>query len=80
MTISEQLHASATHVHGRDPAFPVCNKLIGIIKHLEAHARQNERDGAAGAGWSKPLDGEARAIAAEQRRVVRLLKGLLATP
>jgi hypothetical protein len=74
MTIAQQLHASATHRPGKDPACPVCNKLVGIIKHLEAHARQNERDAQAGAGWSKPLDAEARAVAAEQRRIVRLLK------
>jgi hypothetical protein len=66
-----------THKSDSDPNCPVCSSLNGIIKHIEAHAAQNEKDGRAGAGWSKPLDSEARAVAAEQRRIVRLLKDLL---
>jgi hypothetical protein len=72
MNVAQQLHASSTHKTGLDPSCPVCNPLIAIIRDLERCARQNEKD----AKWSNPLDREARAVAAEQRRIIKLLKAV----
>ena len=66
-TIAEKLHNSAFHREGFDPNCPKCLKdedIAGIIRHLAEAAAQNERDGA--------LD--SRAVAAEQRRMIRVLK------
>jgi len=63
MNVAQQLHASSTHKTG---------SLIAIIRDLERCARQNEKD----AKWSNPLDREARAVAAEQRRIIKLLKAV----
>jgi hypothetical protein len=69
MTLNQQLHNSATHKAGIDPACPVCNKRIPeIIKDLKRCALQNEKDG---------IDSvQAKAVAAEQRRMIRILTSL----
>lgn len=76
MTIAEQLHNSATHRKPTDPACPICNplltKLAGMCKDLERCAKQNEEDDKY--CWS----GQARAVAAEQRRMLRILRTALA--
>ena len=50
-----------------------CNTLEGIIDHLEQCAKQNEADSVdTRDGW------QAQAVAAEQRRMIRILKALAA--
>lgn len=45
-----------------------------IIRDLKRCAKQNEADAKASAGWSRPLhDGGAAAVAAEQRRMIKIL-------
>lgn len=67
MKVSEQLHNSATHKLGTDPACPVCNSLVGVVADLERCARQNEADALSSTA--------AIAVAAEQRRMIRILRG-----
>ncbi len=76
MTIAQQLHASRTHKPGLDPSCPVCNPLIPIIRDLERCAKENEKDAESGRGFSCPTDGQARAVAAEQRRMIKILQGI----
>jgi hypothetical protein len=79
MTLTNQLHNSATHKPGIDPVCPVCSPLIAIIRDLERCAMQNEADGRRGS-TSRFCDtdaAEARAVAAEQRRMIEILKGVL---
>jgi hypothetical protein len=53
-------------------------KLVAIITDLERCAKQNEADAKTGAGWGPhPLDGEARAVAGEQRRMIKILKAAI---
>jgi hypothetical protein len=64
MTVQERLHRSKTHRDGFDPSCPSCIRdegLNGIIEHLSRCAKQNDADGAV-------------AVAAEQRRVIAVLK------
>lgn len=70
MKLTEQLHKSATHKPGKDPACPVCNPLIGIIADLNRRAKQNEKDSSAD-------DMGARAVAGEQRRMIGILRSVL---
>ncbi len=82
MTIAEQLHKSAFHKPGLDPACPVCNPTLGqdikgIIRDLERCAVQNEKDAKGSAGFCPRDCAQAGAVAAEQRRVIRLLKAVL---
>lgn len=78
MTINEQLHASKLHRKGIDQSCPVCNPLIGVIKELERCAKQNEKDASIGVrDYVSPPDFnalQARAVAAEQRRMIGILK------
>lgn len=71
MTIAERLHNSATHHAGFDPHCPKCladDGIDGIIDHLAKCADTNERDAVIDS------DSSARAIAAEQRRMMAILK------
>lgn len=72
MTIAEQLHNSVTHKSRIDQNCPVCNptrtKLKGVIARLQSCARTNDAEPAS--------DIEAHAVAAEQWRMVRILKDL----
>lgn len=64
MTTMGALHRSATHADGFDPSCPQCLRtegLQGILEHLKRCAKQNEHDGAT-------------AVAAEQRRMIGVLK------
>ncbi len=78
MTISKQLHNSKFHREGFDQNCPQClaeHGIDGIIGHLEACAKQNEADAKAGSGWSKPMGvAGPQAVAAEQRRMIGVLK------
>ncbi len=68
MTTSEKLHTSKTHREGFDPNCPKCvndGGIAAIVKHLQACALENERDAS---------DIGAKAVAAEQRRIVQILK------
>jgi hypothetical protein len=73
MKLEKQLHGSATHKAGNDPACPACNPLRaglrGVIKSLQQCANTN-----AGEPNRKS---EAHAVAHEQRRMVGILKDLL---
>lgn len=73
MTIAEQLHKSAAHHAGFEPNCPKCVKdegIDGIIDHLTKCAVQNTLD-----SGSATEDGrQAIAVAAEQRRMLGILK------
>ena len=69
-TLLEQLHGSKAHRDGFDPNCPVCMKdrgINGILDHLNACAKNNEKDAKIGSV-------QARAVAAEQRRMIGILK------
>ena len=69
MTIEQQLHRSKAHRSGFAPNCPQCLEeygIFGIIAHLRECARQNEKDACDDAG--------AKAVAAEQRRMIGILE------
>lgn len=77
MTLIEQLHKSKAHRDGFDPSCPCCIKeegIDGIIEHLAKCAKQNESDAKADARFEPPLRTPAGTVAAEQRRVLAILK------
>jgi hypothetical protein len=75
MTLLEELHKSGAHREGFDPNCPKCLKdesTTGIINHLTACAVENELDAK---NAFNPLEGiAAAAVAAEQRRMIGILK------
>jgi hypothetical protein len=83
LTIEQQLHRSATHKLGSDPNCPACaptlqDKLRIVIEKLERCAEQNEQDGGEEGVKFSLLDAVAAdAVAAEQRRVIKVLTRLL---
>jgi hypothetical protein len=81
MTIAEQLHKSATHAKGNDPNCPVCltleRKLKAIIADLKRCADENEADAKGSGSWDTKNFAQATAVAAEQRRMIKVLKGAL---
>lgn len=69
MTLNEQLHKSKLHADGWDQSCPKCVReggVTAIIKHLERCATQNEADA--------NTDSDAGPVAAEQRRMIGVLK------
>jgi hypothetical protein len=80
MTIEQQLHKSATHREGFDPNCPKCLKdesTTGIINHLTACAVENEleaKQARAFEGGRLTSGSTAAAVAAEQRRMIGILK------
>ena len=80
MTINDQLHNSKTHrTDGFDQNCPKClveHGVGGIIRHLERCAKQNEADSDKhGSAFFSVADSvAARAVAAEQRRLIGILR------
>ena len=71
MTLLDELHGSKAHADYFDANCPKCVRdrgLDGILDHLTRCAQQNERD------WELEQDPDARAVAAEQRRMIGVLK------
>jgi hypothetical protein len=77
MTLGKQLHQSAAHRDGFDPNCPRCLKdegISGIIDHLTSCAVENEIDARRTSGENINNRVAAAVIAAEQRRVIAILK------
>jgi hypothetical protein len=74
MKIEDQLHKSKSHRDGYDPSCGKCVREGGIkaiLLHLVKCAKQNEADA------SEMADPASAAIAAEQRRIISILRRLL---
>jgi len=52
------------------------DKIKAIIQNLERCAKQNEADANAPGGWDSRDCAQAEAVAREQRRMLRILKGV----